>query len=306
MSEISVGTPALWISFTLFVLIMLALDLGVFHRKAHEISVKEAALWSAFWIILSLCFNGLVYMWFGGATALEFLTGYVIEKSLSIDNIFVFLVILSYFSVAPAYQHRVLFWGIIGALITRAIFILGGAWILHQFHWVEYIFGAFLIFTGIRLMLQGEVEVHPEKNPVLRFAKKFLPVTNEYHGAKVWIKQGAKWVATPLFLVLLVIEATDVVFAIDSIPAIFAITKDPFIVYTSNIFAILGLRALYFLLAGLMRKLEYLTVGLSLVLVFVGTKMLIADYFHIPIGWSLGVVGGILAISFLASFLRKR
>lgn len=302
----SIGTPTLWIGFTLFVFALLALDLGVFHRKAHAISIREAAGWSIFWILLSLGFNLLIYHFFGTAKALEFLTGYLIEKSLSVDNIFVFLVILNYFSVAPAYQHRVLFWGILGALISRFIFIMSGAWLLHTFHWVEYLFGAFLVFTGIRLFRENEVEVHPEKNLALRIFKRFIPTATDYQGPALWIRQGAKWVATPLFLVLIVVEATDIVFAVDSIPAIFGITHDPFIVYTSNIFAILGLRALYFLLAGIMRKFEYLNEGLAGVLVFVGAKMLIADYFPIPIGWSLAVVGGILTVAFAASLIRKR
>lgn len=306
MSEVSIGTPTLWIGFTLFVFFLLAMDLGVFHRRAHEISVKEAAGWSVFWIALSLLFNGLIWQWFGSIKALEFLTGYLIEKSLSVDNIFVFLVILNYFHVAPAYQHRVLYWGILGALVMRFIFIMSGAWLLHTFHWIEYVFGAFLIFTGIRLFRENEVDVHPEKNIALRIFMRFIPTATHYRGPALWIRESGKWLATPLLLVLVVVEATDVVFAVDSIPAIFGITRDPFIVYTSNIFAILGLRALYFLLAGLMRKFVYLNEGLAAVLIFIGAKMLIADFFAVPIGWSLLAVGGILGVAFAASLLKKQ
>ena len=301
----SVGTPLLWFSFTAFVLVMLALDLGVFHKTAHEIKMKEAAAWSAFWIFLSLAFNFIIYLGFGGRVGLEFLTGYLIEKALSVDNIFVFLVIMSYFAVAPKHQHRVLYWGIMGALVMRAIFIFGGAWLLDSFHFATYIFGAFLIFTGFRLMVQAETKVEPHKNILYRIFHQFIPIAKDYQGAALWIREGGKWRVTPLLLVILVVEATDIVFAADSIPAIFAVTHDPFIVFTSNIFAILGLRALYFLLASVMKKFHYLSLGLAFVLIFVGIKMSVEDFYPISIGWSLGGIAGILGIALLASFLRQ-
>ena len=301
----SIGTPALWIGFTTFVLVMLALDLGIFHRKAHEVRVKEALGWTAVWVSLALVFNVGVYFWFGSERALEFLTGYVIEKALSVDNIFVFIVVFTAFSVPANLQHRVLFWGILGALVMRAIFIVLGAALLQQFHWVIYIFGAFLVFTGIKLLVQKSDEIHPEKNPLFRLFRRFVPSVSDYRGGRFTVVEGGKRYATPLLLVLVAIETTDLVFAVDSIPAIFAVTTDPFIVYTSNIFAILGLRALYFALAGMMGKFHYLKVGLSLVLVFVGTKMLIAGVFKIPILVSLGVIVALLAGSVVASLLRR-
>jgi tellurite resistance protein TerC len=300
----SVGTPALWIGFTLFVLVMLALDLGVFHRKSKEQTVKGALGWTVFWIVLSLCFNGLVYYWFGQTKALEFLTGYVIEKALSVDNLFVFLVIFSYFAVSKALQHRVLFWGILGALIMRALFIVPGAALIQHFHWVIYIFGGFLVLTGIRLMFQNEEDVHPERNPALRLFRRFVPISNDFDGSRFFTRQAGRLMATPLLMVLVVVEASDVLFAVDSIPAIFAITADPFIVYTSNIFAILGLRALFFALSGMMGKFHYLNVGLALVLTFVGVKMLISSWYKIPIGLSLGVVALLLTGAIVISILR--
>jgi tellurite resistance protein TerC len=284
---------------------MLALDLGLFHRKAHVIKFKEAIIWSAVWIILALLFNLLIYFWKGTQTALEFLTGYLIEKSLSVDNIFVFLMIFSYFSVDPKYQHRVLFWGIIGALLMRAFFILTGITLLKLFHPIIYLFGAFLIFTGVKMGIQKEKEIHPEQNPVLKIFKKFFPITPDYVDGKFFTKGSGKLMATPLFVVLIVIETTDVVFAFDSIPAILAITHDPFIVYTSNIFAILGLRALYFAIAGFMTLFYYFKYGLSFILIFVGIKMIISDFYKIPIEIALGVVFGILLISIVASLLRS-
>ncbi|HEX2997341.1 MAG TPA: TerC family protein [Anaerolineales bacterium] len=300
----SIGTPALWIGFTAFVLAMLALDLGVFHRKVHEIRMREALVWSVVWIGLALCFNAGVYFWFGQERALEFLTGYLIEKALSVDNLFVFLVLFSYFSVPLQLQHRILFWGILGALIMRAGFILAGATLIQQFHWVIYIFGAFLIFTGIKLLAarQGD-NIRPERNLVLRMFRKIVPCVPDYRGARFTIKEAGRRYATPLLMVLVVIEATDIVFAVDSIPAIFAVTTDPFIVFTSNIFAILGLRALYFLLAGMIGKFCYLKVGLGLVLAFVGAKMLLVDFIHVPIAVSLGIVAALLSLSVFASFL---
>ena len=300
----SVGTPVLWIGFTVFVVAMLVLDLSVFHRRAHAVRMREALIWTGVWIGMALLFNLGVYLWFGARTGLEFLTGYLIEKALSVDNIFVFLVIFAYFRVPGALQHRVLFWGILGALVTRAIFILLGAALLHRFHWVIYLFGGFLVFTGIKLLFQGEGEVHPERNPVLRLFARLVPTVTDYRGARFTVIQAGRRYATPLLMVLIVVETTDLVFAVDSIPAIFAVTRDPFIVYTSNIFAILGLRALFFVLAGTMNKFHYLQVGLGLVLAFVGVKMLIADVYKVPVGISLGVIATLLAGSMIASLLR--
>ena len=297
----------LWVGFNAFVVAMLLLDLLVFHRTAHEIRTREAATWTVFWIALALVFNYGVYHFMGPQTGLEFLTGYLIEKALSVDNIFVFVLIFSYFNVPLKYQHRVLFWGILGALIMRGTMILAGAALINRFHWVMYVFGAFLVITGIRMALQTDESIEPESNPVLRLVRRILPVTSQYHGQHFFVREQVgshmRTVATPLFVVLILVETTDLIFAVDSIPAIFAITTDPFIVYTSNIFAILGLRALYFLLAGVIHKFHYLKLGLSVVLVFVGMKMLLEDVVHIPIGISLGVVAGVLAISVIASLL---
>jgi len=304
MIAVSIGTPALWIGFTVFVLAMLALDLGVFHRKAHAVRVREACVWSAVWIGLALFFNAGVYFWFGPERALEFLTGYLIEKALSVDNLFVFLVLFSYFAVPPPLQHRVLFWGIVGALVMRAGFIMAGAALIQQFHWVIYIFGAFLVFTGIKLLSAREGgDINPERNLVLRLFRKIVPTVPDYRGARFSVMEAGRRYATPLLTVLVVIEATDIVFAVDSIPAIFAVTTDPFILFTSNIFAILGLRALYFLLAGMIGKFRFLKVGLGLVLAFVGAKMLLAGFIHVPIAVSLGVVAALLSLSVAASLL---
>jgi tellurite resistance protein TerC len=304
MNTVSIGTPTLWVGFTVFVLAMLALDLGVFQRKAHAIRMREALVWSVVWIGLAFCFNAGVYFWFGHERALEFLTGYLIEKALSVDNLFVFLVLFSYFAVPAPLQHRVLFWGIIGALIMRAGFIMAGAALIQEFHWVIYIFGAFLVFTGIKLLAARESgDIHPERNWVLRLFRRIVPSVSDYQGSRFSIKKAGRRYATPLLMVLVAIEATDIVFAVDSIPAIFAVTTDPFIVFTSNIFAILGLRALYFLLAGMLGKFRYLKVGLGLVLVFVGAKMLLAGVCHVPIAVSLGVVAGLLGLSVAASLL---
>ena len=297
---------ALWIAFNVFVLAMLALDLGVFHRKAHVIGLKEALAWSVVWVVLALLFNLGVYFWRGPETSLAFLTGYLIEKSLSVDNIFVFLLIFSYFRVPTLYQHKVLFWGILGALIMRAMFIAAGVTLIQNFHWIIYVFGAFLILTGIKMAWQKDKQIHPERNPVLRLFRRFMPVTDGYEDDKFFVKRAGRHWATPLFVVLLVVESTDLVFAVDSIPAILAITFDPFIVYTSNVFAILGLRALYFALAGIMGLFHYLHYGLSAILVFVGVKMLLADAYKIPVGIALGVVAAILVISVVASVLRPR
>ena len=296
----------LWITFNVFVLGMLAIDLGIFHRKAHTVSIKEAATWSTVWVVLSLIFNAGIYYAWGEDKALEFLTGYVIEKALSVDNLFVFLMIFQYFGTPAIYQHRVLFWGIVGALVMRAIFIASGAALLENFHWMIYVFGAFLIITGIKMLLQGDEKLEPDRNPVVRLFQRFVPITHEYEGQRFFVRKNGKVHATLLMLVLVVVETTDVIFAVDSIPAIFAITLDPFIVYTSNVFAILGLRALYFLLAGVMDMFTYLKVGLSLVLCFVGAKMVIVDIYKIPTGVSLAVVGGILLLAIIASMLKQR
>ncbi len=295
------GTLWLWSAFLLFVLAMLALDLGVFHRRAHVISLREAAIWSFVWVALSLLFNVWIWQEWGGTKGLEFLTGYVIEKSLSVDNIFVFLVLFQYFRVEPRYQHRVLFWGILGALVMRGIMIAAGVVLIARFHWILYIFGAFLVWAGAKMMFHKPEDIHPEQNPVFRWARRFLPLTKEYHGQKFLVHEGGIWRATPMLLVLLVIESTDLAFALDSIPAIFAITKDPFIIFSSNVFAILGLRAMYFLLAGVMPFFRYLNMGLSLVLVFIGVKMLIEKWVGIPTGISLGVVGAVLGVAIAAS-----
>ena len=295
----------IWIAFNVFVLGMLALDLGVFHRKAHTVSIKEASIWSVVWVCLAMIFNVGIYFVWGSEKALEFLTGYVIEKSLSVDNLFVFLMIFQYFSTPSQYQHRVLFWGILGALILRAIFIAAGAALLANFHWMIYVFGAFLVVTGIKMLLQGDEKIAPEKNPVVRLFEKWVPISKEYDGQKFFVRRQGKIHATLLMLVLIVVETTDVIFAVDSIPAIFAITDDPFIVYTSNVFAILGLRALYFMLAGVMELFVYLKVGLSFVLCFVGAKMMLVDIYKIPVGVSLSVIGGVLLLSILASWVIK-
>lgn len=292
-----------WIAFNLFVLAMLALDLGVLNRKAHVIKFREAILWSLMWISLAALFAVGVYFWRGRATALEFTTGYVIELALSVDNLFVFILIFRYFNVPRHYQHKVLFWGIIGALVMRGIFIAAGITLIHYFHWIIYVFGAFLVYVGIKLAFQDEGEsVHPEQNHAVKLLRKFMPVTKDYVGGNFFTRNGGLY-ATPLFVVLIVVETTDIIFAVDSIPAILAITRDAFIVYTSNVFAIMGLRAMYFALAGMMEMFHYLHYGLSLVLVFIGAKMLLSNYYPIPTEWALAVVGGLLAISVSASLL---
>lgn len=300
----SVGTPALWIGFLVFVLGMLALDLGVFHRSAHVVRAKEAAIWSLVWVSLALVFNAGLWWMFGEQRALEFLTGYVIEKSLAVDNIFVFIVIFAYFKVPSAYQHRVLLWGILGALVMRALFIGLGAVLLAKFHWVIYIFGGILVLTAIKMLVQKEGDQDPGNNPAVKLFRRFVPMTEDYRGPDFWVIENGKWLATPLLLVLVVLEFTDLVFAVDSIPAIFAVTGDPFIVFTSNIFAILGLRAMFFLLAGVMGKFHYLKTGLAFVLGFVGFKMLLMDVYKIPILLSLGIIALILTTSVVASLLR--
>ena len=295
-----------WIYFNVFVLLMLALDLGVFNRKAHVISIKEAMIWSGVWIALAMCFNALIYYWQGQAKALEFFTGYVIEKSLSVDNIFVFVLIFAYFKIPSIHQHKILFWGIIGALIMRAAFIFAGVALLEKFHRTIYVFGAILIYTGYKMLVQKERQIEPEKNPVIKLFRRIMPVTNELHDGKFFVKQNGKRFATPLFLVLVLVETTDLIFAVDSIPAILAITQDQFIVYTSNVFAILGLRSLYFALAGMIDKFRYLPKGLALILMFVGVKMVIVDFYKLPIQVALLVIVGILVLCIAASLIFKK
>lgn len=285
---------------------MLVLDLWVFHRTAHVIRVREALIWTAFWIALALIFNLGVYIWWGSETALAFFTGYLIEKSLSIDNIFVFLLIFSYFGVPAAYQHRILFWGILGALVMRAVFIVAGVMLIEKFHWVIYIFGGFLILTGIKMAFRNSHEIHPERNPVLRVFRRWIPFTEGYDSGKFFIRKDGRYTATTLFVVLLLVETTDLIFAVDSIPAILAITTDPFIVYTSNVFAILGLRSLYFALAGVMKIFQYLHYGLSAILVCVGAKMLLSDLYKIPVTYALAIVAIILLVSIICSVLKSR
>lgn len=293
----------LWTLFIILVIALLALDLGVFHRHAHEIKVREAIYLSLFWIALALLFNLGIYFYQGKKAAIQFLTGYLIEKSLSVDNLFVFLLIFSYFKVPSKYQHKVLFFGILGALIMRAVFILLGVSLIRQFHWIMYVFGAFLVFTGIKLAFQKDQEIHPEKNPLLRLIYRYFPISAEYDGDKFITLRNGRKLLTPMLVVLIFVETTDVVFAVDSIPAIFAITLDPFIIYSSNVFAILGLRALYFALAGIMRLFHHLHYGLSIILVFVGVKMLIADFYRFHESVALGFIGLVLALSIVASIL---
>ena len=290
-----------WTLFNIFVVSMLVLDLKVFHRTAHEVKVKEALLWSAFWVSLALLFCGGIFYFRGPDPALKFLAGYMIEESLSVDNLFVFLVIFSFFKVPKHFQHRVLFWGIVGALIMRALFILAGVSLIHRFHWMVYIFGAFLVMTALKLVLSKEKEVEPEKNPILKLVRHILPITESYEGERFLTRKSGRLYATPLLVVLLAIESTDVIFAVDSIPAVLSVTTDPFIVYTSNIFAILGLRAIFFALAGLMGLFRFLNYGLGFILAFVGVKMLISDVVIIPIGMALGVIACILGLSIAAS-----
>lgn len=296
----------LWVGFTILVLLLLAIDLGVVHRKAHAVSLREAAGWYVVWVSLAVLFNLGIFLWLGADKGTEFLAGYIIEVSLSVDNVFVFLVIFSYFAVPAQYQHRVLFFGILGAIVMRGLFIVTGVVLLENFHWLIYLFGAFLIITGLKLALRSDEGVNPERNPILRLARRLLPVTEDYEAQRFFIRRHGRLMATPLFLVLLVVEASDLVFAVDSVPAILAITTDPFIVWTSNIFAILGLRALFFLVAGVLRYFRYLNIGLAVVLVFIGTKMIASDYYHMPTALSMGAVMGILAATMGASYLAVR
>jgi tellurite resistance protein TerC len=295
-----------WIIFNAFVLLLLGLDLLVFHRKEHEVKIKEALLTSLFWIMLALGFNVFIYYWQGQEAAMEFLTGYLIEKSLSVDNLFVFILLFNYFKVPTKYQHKLLFWGVIGALVLRGIFILVGVALIAKFHFIIYILGAFLIYTGFKMAFSKNQDVDPEQNPLLKFASRHLRMTKKPVEGKFFVRQNGRLYATPLFLVLIMIESTDLVFAADSIPAILAISDDPFIVYTSNVFALLGLRALYFALAGIMQLFHYLHYGLSLILAFIGVKLLLSDIYHLNTNIALTVVGLILAISVIASLLFPR
>ncbi len=295
-----------WLSFLLFLVLMLAIDLGIFNRKSHEITYKEALLWSGIWISISLLFNIGIFNVLGHQKGMEFLTGYLLEKSLSVDNIFVFVLLFSFFNVPNKYQHKVLFYGIVGALIMRGVLIALGAALIMKFHWVLLLFGAFLIFSGIRMAIHKEEKIEPEKNPVVKFFKKIFPVTKNYENGKFFVKKSTGLLATPLFIVLIIVETTDLVFAFDSIPAILAITQDTFIVFTSNAFAILGLRSLYFALAGFMDKFRFLRTGLSFILIFIGIKMMIDDLIHIPVSISLIVIVIVLTISILASIYVKR
>ena len=307
-----VGNPMtdsiwLWVGFNVLVLLMLALDLGVFHRKSHTVTFRESMTWTGVWVALALVFNAGIWHFFGNQKALEFLTGYLIEKSLSVDNVFVFALLFSYFAVPPKYQHKVLFWGILGALVMRAAMIGVGAALITRFTWIIYIFGAFLILTGIKMVFKKEEEIHPERNPVVRLFKRFMPVTSDYRADNFFVRENGVLMATPLFVTLLLVEVSDLIFAVDSIPAIFAVTTDPFIVYTSNVFAILGLRSLYFVLAGVMNKFHYLKIGLGIVLTFIGVKMMLAHTaYKIDTLVSLGVVVAVLAVSVVASLLRPR
>jgi tellurite resistance protein TerC len=292
-----------WVIFTVFILAMLALDLGVFNRKTHVITMKEAMLWTAFWVSLALAFGAGVYFFYGHGKAMEFFAGYLIEYSLSIDNLFVFMLIFRFFNVPQAYEHKALFWGILMALVTRAVFIFAGVALITTFHWVMYIFGAFLVFTGVKMALNKQTEVHPEKNVAIRLLRFFIPVTRRFAGAKFFVVRRGVRYATPMLAVLLALETTDILFAIDSIPAVLAISKDPFIVYTSNVFAILGLRSLFFAISGLMKLFHLLHYGLAAILTFVGVKMLIEDFYHVPVGVSLLVIASLLAVAIVSSVI---
>ena len=298
-------TAGMWIGFNVFVLAMVALDLGVFHRKAHAVGLKEAGTWSVVWVALALAFNAWIWLVWGREAGLQFLTGYLIEKSLSVDNIFVFVLLFGFFAVPARLHHRVLFWGILGALVMRGAFIAAGSYVLEQFHWVLYLFGAMLVLTGLK-MLRRQSSFSPADNPVVRWLRRWLPMTDHYHGERFWVRERGRWLATPLFLVLVLVEASDLLFAIDSIPAIFAVTREPFLVFTANVFAILGLRSMYFLLADVVHRFIYLKVGLAVVLVFVGLKMLIMDVYQIPVAVSFLVILGVMAGSIVASLRRTR
>ena len=297
------GTPLVWLAFNLFVLAAIVLDLGVFHRRPHKMETREALIWTLVWVGLSVAFGLSVMHFSGEQRGLEFFTGYVIEKALSVDNLFLFLVIFRAFAVDEKIQHRILEWGILGALAMRGAMIAAGAGLIGRFSWVLYVFGAFLVFAGLHMLFAKKAEMHPEENRISRFAKRHLRVTREFSGSKFFVRDGGKLFATPLFVVLMIVEITDITMAVDSIPAIFGITRDPFIVYTSNVFAILGLRAMYFLLAGVLGRLRYLTAGLSFVLAFIGAKMMVEPWAHISVEISLGVVAAMLLVALGASLL---
>jgi tellurite resistance protein TerC len=300
-------TPILfWVLFNVFVLLMLALDLGVFNRKAHVVSFREAMTWTVVWIFLALVFNGLLYYWRGREQALEFFTGYLVEKALSVDNIFVFIMIFTYFQIPKEYQHKVLFWGILGALVMRAIFIFAGVALIEKFHFTIYIFGLLLVYTGYKMFSHKNMKLEPDKNPLIRMVRRFMPVTDQLHGDRFFVRISNKQHITPLFLVLLLVETTDLIFAVDSIPAILAITRDQFIVYTSNVFAILGLRSLYFALAGIADRFWLLSYGLAVVLIFVGLKMLLIDVYKVPIELSLSFIALIITLSVVLSMRIKK
>ena len=300
----SIASPLHWAVFALFVAILLAMDLGIFHRKPHAMSFKEAAGWSMFWVGLALAFNLFMWLRFGPQAGAEFMAGYLIEKALSVDNVFVFLVLFSAFSVPAAFQHRLLFWGVIGAIVLRAIFVFAGVAALEAFHWLIWVFAAILFFTGVKLLKSTGHDMHPEQNPMFKLFQRIVPSTPKWHGPAFWIRENGRWLATPMLTVLVLIEITDLVFAIDSIPAIFAITRDPFIVLTSNVFAILGLRALTFCLSGLLDRLVYLRPALAYVLMFVAIKMGVAEWYKLPIAVSLGIVAGILGVGVVLSLVR--
>lgn len=294
-----------WVLFNLFVLLMLALDLGVLNRRAHTIKLREALGWTAAWIALAGSFAVIVYFWHGRAESLQFITGYVVELTLSVDNLFIFLVIFRYFKVPDEHQHKVLFWGILGALVMRGLFIAAGVGLIHRFSWITYVFGALLIFSGVKLLRQGDARINPEKNPVLRLFRRFLPVTNEYVGGRFFTRRDRMY-ATPLFIVLLVVETSDILIAVDSVPAVLAITLNAFIVYTSNVFAILGLRSMYFALSGMLERFHYLHYGLSAVLILIGLKMIAAHYVTIPTEWALMSVLAVLGTSIVASLVNPK
>lgn len=296
----------LWVLFNIFIVSMLIIDLMVFNKDPKEITIKHSLIWTGVWVVMAVIFGIGLYFYMSPEKSLHFFTGYLIEKSLSVDNIFVFLLIFTYFGVEPKYQHRVLFWGIFGALFFRLIFIVAGVALIEQFHWVIYIFGAFLIFTGIKLAFEKDKEIRPDRNPVLKLVRRFVPVTKEFHEQQFFIKKRGKWIATPMFIVLVMVETTDIVFAFDSIPAIMAITRDTFIIYSANAFAILGLRALYFALSGVMRLFHYLHYGLSFILVYVGTKMMLEDIYQIPVIVTLAVILSSIGLSILFSILYPK
>ncbi len=297
------GSPFIWAVFGVTIVTALAVDLGIFNRRAHTVTPKEAALWTAVWVVLGLAFNGLIYHRSGAAKAMEFFQGWLLEYALSIDNVFVFLLVFRYFKISAEHQHRVLFWGIIGAVVSRAIFIVLGTAVVSRFHFVMYILGAFLVYSGIKILLQKDDEIDPGKNPVLAVFRRVVPTTDQYDGQKFFTRLDGRWVATPLLVVLVVVEVSDIMFAVDSIPAVLGITKDVFIVFTSNIFAILGLRSLFFLIEALVQKLRFLKVGVAVILAFIGVKILTEHWWKMPVAMSLGVLAGILLVATLLSLL---